>query len=80
MDKVSLSTVLIGVLLSAAKTKKYNVRQLVFEMLLASETWLVCVERLGWVSEENINKIKEEVKEKANEQVNKTLDQISKVK
>jgi len=80
MDEVSLSSVLIGVLLSAAKTKNYSVHQLVSEMLLASETWLVCVERLGWLSEENINTIKEEVKEKADEQVTKTLKVMGKVK
>ena len=80
MDEVSLSDVIIGVLLNAAKSKKYNVHQLVFEMLLASEKWLVCVEKLGWVSEENINKIKGEVKEKANEQVNQVLETISKIK
>ena len=79
-EEVTLSSVIIGVLLSAAKTKKYNVSQLLFEMLLASEKWLVCVEKLGWVTEEKIVELKKEAKEKANEHVKETLTVLKDIK
>jgi len=81
MDKksVEISTLLLGVLLSLGKTKKYNVNHLLEGMLLASEKWAVCVEKLGWVSDENIKTIKESIKETANEQTDEAIDLLKKM-